>query len=356
MKIMHVIWGFQFGGAETMLVDIANRQCIRNEVEIVLINNDLNENLLAQLDPKIHITRINRPLKSRNLRYVIRLNVHILFSKADIIHFHQDNIIRYLPVRFLKRNLCLTIHSVEIIASDISKYNYVFAISDAVRKVVNQQTGINPPVVLNGIDIQQFNRTKKKKNDAIFRIVQTGRLNHSIKGQHISLKAIHQLVNKYHYRDVHLDMIGEGDSEQYLKELAGQLQINEYVTFLGLRDKNYIRDHLTDYDLFVQPSFWEGFGLTLVEAISAFTPMLVSNVDGMNTITNNGELAYTFEPGNVDDYADTLYQIIQLPPVERENLAQKAYHYAVQHFDISSTVENYRKYYEKIVSGTFQKI
>jgi len=350
MKIMHILWGLKYGGAETMLIDIINRQCLEHEVELLIVNQDIDPNLLSQINPQIKIRKINRPIKSKNPFYILKLNFLLLFSKVDIIHSQMDNIIKYFPFYSLKNNLCLTVHCVRLGYKGIYKYNHIFAITEEVHNSVKKQTGIEAKVVHNGIETKKFNVKKINITDGKFNIVQIGRLDHLHKGQHLTLSAIHQLITQYHYMDIHLDVIGEGESEKYLKELADSLNINAYVTFLGNRTKEYIRENLTNYNLLVQPSLWEGFGLTIIEAMSSMTPTLISNVDGMKTASRDGAFSYTFQSGDVEDYAEKLYRIIQQPAKEREMLAEKAYKYVCDHFDISITVANYLEQYRQIIS------
>jgi len=351
MKIMHILWGLKYGGAETMLIDIINRQCLEHEVELLIVNREIDPDLLSQINPQVKIRKINRPLKSKNPFYILKLNLVLLFSKADIIHSQMDDIVKYFPFYFLRKNLCHTIHCVRLGYKGIHRYNHIFAISDEVKESARKQTGVEAQVVYNGIETQKFNLEKRNISGGKFHLVQIGRLDHLHKGQDLTLRAIHSLITQYNYTAIHLDVIGVGDSEKYLKELADNLNINAYVTFLGNRTKNYIKENLTHYDLLVQPSLWEGFGLTIVEAMSAMVPTLISNVNGMKTTSLNGTFSYTFQSGNVEDYAEKLYHIIQLPAIERETFAKKAHQYACDHFDISITVENYLKHYRQIISN-----
>ncbi|MDR1783814.1 MAG: glycosyltransferase family 4 protein [Dysgonamonadaceae bacterium] len=347
MKITHVLWGLRYGGAETMITDIANLQSEDNDVSVLLINNDIDEDLLSALKPSIRVIRLNRPLKSCNPLYIIRLNLFILMSDADIIHFHQDNIIRYLFIHKLKKNLCLTVHDLQLDIKEVRQYNFVFAISAAVRKNLENKTGIEAPIVWNGIDTARFFQ-KMKKNNKIFKIIQTGRLFHRHKGQHLTLEALSILVYKYGFTNVHLDITGWGPSEEYLRQLAENLKISEYVTFTGVKSKDYLREHLADYDLLVQPSLWEGFGLTVCEAMCAMTPVLTSDVEGLKVFAGEDVTKFTFHSGDVEDYASKLFEIINLPEAEREQIAQNARDFAVKNFDISTTVKNYQIEYEKI--------
>jgi glycosyltransferase involved in cell wall biosynthesis len=332
-----------------MLIDIVNGQCRNHTIEILLINDDVDESLLKLIDTSITITRINRPLKSKNPFYVLALNYRILFSRADIIHFHQENTIRYLPVRFLKRNICLTVHSTAMDVAEVKQFKFIFSISEKVKEEVRYKTGKEAVLIPNGTNISSFDR-KKDYDPNLFKIVQIGRLDHLQKGQHIAVRAFHQIIKKQGCLHVSLDFIGEGDSETYLRNLSNQLNINSYITFVGNQSKEYIRKHLSSYDLLIQPSIVEGFGLTVLEAMSAMVPTLISNVDGMQTISNNGELSYVFQSGNADDLAQKIISIIQLSEVERKALSVKAYDYVSAHFDIALTVDNYLNNYETILS------
>ena len=59
--------------------------------------------------------------------------------------------------------------------------------------------------------------------------------------------------------------------------------------------------HLTDYDLFVQPSRWEGFGLTVAEAMAAGVPVLVSEGQGPAEVTQGSRYGWLFANGDADD-------------------------------------------------------
>lgn len=343
---MHILWELRYGGAETMLVDIANLQSLDNEVEVLIINNDIEVSLFETLNERIKVKKINRPAQNYNPFYILKLNAIIAFSNADVFHFHHNNLINYIPASVLKKNRCLTVHCLD--TQYIRRYDHVFAISEAVKKMIKQETGIDASLVENGVDINRFRKQKNKQN-TVFRIVQIGRLAHEYKGQHLSLSAIDLLVNRYNCKNIHLDIIGWGVSEKYLKDMAKHLNITDYVSFLGMRDKNYLGEHLADYDLLVQPSLWEGFGLTIIEAISALTPTLLSNIDGMNTVSQDGKYTYTFKNNDVEDYAENIYKIINLPSEKREEMAEKAYNFALDNFDIAITVKKYLALYEQII-------
>lgn len=60
MTVIHCIWSFEVGGAETMLVDIVNRQCRTDRVFVVIVNNIYDKNLLGTIAPDVEVVRLER--------------------------------------------------------------------------------------------------------------------------------------------------------------------------------------------------------------------------------------------------------------------------------------------------------
>ena len=82
-------------------------------------------------------------------------------------------------------------------------------------------------------------------------------------------------------------IVGSGEQEIELIELAAQLGIAKNVVFTGFqRGKNW-RDAFAVGDLFVMPSISEPFGLTPLEAIGYGTPTLISKQAGVAEVLNN---------------------------------------------------------------------
>jgi glycosyltransferase involved in cell wall biosynthesis len=342
------MWNAIYGGAETMLADIISQQVLHHQVELVVINDLINKEFLDSISSKAKIILLKRSLKSKNPLPIIELNRLVLSSQADIIHFHQDNIIHYLPVRRWKHNLCLTVHSVEIDVEDVKKYNHVFAISPAVRDRVQELSNVNPTLVVNGININKF-----VKKDALawlqtpkrpFKIVLIGRLT-PLKGHSLLLNAAKGLIVNYNFHEFCIDFIGEGEIREKLLTEINDLGLASKVCMLGSKSKSYIQEHLHEYDLLVQPSLWEGFGLVAVEGMAANVPVLVANIDGLKDVAKDGEMAYVFKPGDVADLAAKIFEIIQLDENEKIEKCKRAFEYASAQYDVSRTAEEYVEEY-----------
>jgi len=261
MKIAHLIYSFTTGGAETMLVDIANEQVKQAEVSIIIINEIFNKTLISKIDKRINVSLINRKEGSRNLFPIIRLNRILLKLKSDVIHCHNHNIIPLL-LPSLKKKSVLTVHDVNINAKYFKLYKKLFAISQIVKEDILNRSSVNATLVYNGICSEKVLQKDKRIESDIFKVVIVSRLQHEKKGQHLAIEAL-KLLKERGITNIQLDFIGSGNSEHYLKNLTVEYGLSDQINFLGLKDREYIYSNLKDYDLLVQPSLYEGFGLTV---------------------------------------------------------------------------------------------
>lgn len=147
----------------------------------------------------------------------------------------------------------------------------------------------------------------------------------------------------------------------YLKGYAINIhQINELANFvrdLGCEDRvvldisnrtnaemNYLYHHA---DLFVSPSLMEGFGLTPVEAALHKVPVIVSNIESLEEVSDG--LFPTFDPNSVESIANTMLKVLQMPPSD-DNLHQIAEHFKCK-YSIEKQVQSYITLINKVVKA-----
>lgn len=343
MRIVHFIFSFQTGGSETMLVDIINEQVRNNTITLIILNDQVNEQLLNQIDGRVKIIKIGRLEKSRNLMPVIRLNWHLFILHPDIIHCHSYSA---AGVIFFKRNILLTAHTINIPVKYHNRYRKIFAISGAVKKDIEKRCNIKPIVINNGIDIKKV-KEKTDYNYSIFKIVQVSRMDHEKKGQHILIEAMNILINQKWISNIKIDFIGDGASFDYLERLVLDYKLEKQINFLGFRDREYIYEHLRDYNLLVQPSLYEGFGLTIVEGMAAKVPVLVSDIDGPAEVVQEGKFGWIFKSGSEVDCANQIFNIIQTTNSQTFfEKVEAAYEYANTSFSIENTAACYSNEYQ----------
>ncbi len=366
MKIVHVFWALTYGGIETMLVNIANEQAkMGNDVTIMLVNNLYERSLVNSLDKNIRLMNMGRKLRSYNLSFIFRLNSALCKIKPDVIHLHGSQLYGFLLCKKLSRVACSTLHALPHGAVRrggilgriplwsamrhvgnvllIDKIPNVFSISHAVHDALKTQYGVESIVVTNGIITRKFKQRSSELPTEEFKIVQVSGLNHEKKGQDLLIRAVAEL----HDKKVSVDFIGVGRSMDYLQALTKELNISEQVRFLGKRTQEYISNNLCNYDLFVQASRYEGFALTVAEAMAANVPLLVSSGQGPAEVCCNGTYGLVFENGNADDLAEKIGYIRERY-TDALRKADKGRKYVTDTYDVSITARRYVEEYKRL--------
>ncbi len=345
MKITHLIFAFNTGGSETMLVDIVNEQCNYAEISIIIINNKYNQSLIKKIDSRVKVYFINRSEGSRNLFKFIKLNALLFNIKSVVVHCHNHNIIPLLFPKF-RETAVLTLHDVGIEIKYLKLYNKLFAISDIVKEDIRKRSSLDAIRIYNGIYAEKIQVKENYSLTETFRIVQVSRLNHLKKGQHIAIDALKILKDKG-IDTIKLDFIGEGESEQFLKDTVSNYKIESQISFLGNKSRDFIYSTLKDYHLLIQPSIYEGFGLTVAEGMAAKLPVLVSDVDGPMEVIENGKCGYYFGTGNANSLATMIEKVMTDYKTNNiQTLVDKAYVRVDEDFDIKKTAKRYYESYK----------
>ena len=312
MKIVHCVYQMETGGCEVLVVDLLNEMSKTNEMHLVILNNQANENLLRQLNQNVKVYCLKRKPGSYNPFPILNLNLLLLKLKPDIIHCHVASMIRLIVLG--KFTFILTIHSVNLSHAFHKRYHYLVAISDAVFKNVRMRCPYPLGQVNNGVPDNVFKKREQYhlgKEERV-KLVQVSRLIHDWKGQDILLRALCKLVYEYKVNNVSVDFIGSGESHQYLKNLASELRLQAHVNFMGEKSRDWLFTNLSGYHALIQPSKYEGFGLTIVEGLRAGLPIVASEVDGPAQILSGHPAGFLFENCNSDSCARQIYHLIDL--------------------------------------------
>ncbi len=343
MKIVHITFGMKLGGLETMLVNIINQQAKSQSVALIVINDLYNADLLFKIDKKVKVILLGRKEKSLSVLPLIRLNIILFGLHADIIHSHAPKIANILLPTFLDK-VVYTVHDVGIPCKYFKRYKYFYSISKCVQNDLLNRCGIHSVLIYNGINVGEF-KQKVKNSPSQFKIIQISRLMHEKKGQHILIKALY-LLKERGYNNISIDFVGEGVSFEYLENLICELNLKENAHLCGARDYSWVRDHLCDYDLLVQPSIFEGFGLTVAEGIAAKVPVLVSANEGPMEIIDNGKYGFYFKNGDIEDCANMIERIMN---EDNAHIVESAWNYINETFNIKITAKKYIEEYKRIL-------
>jgi len=155
-------------------------------------------------------------------------------------------------------------------------------------KVELMQSGIpgdKVSVIYNGVDEGVINlkvESKKTETNNSTVIGSIGRFHYT--------KGYHNLIEAFTYlKDLPISLIlyGDGDEKKQLKELVKQLGLSDKVSFPGYTQD--ITEALEKIDIYIQPSLMEGFGLTVIEAMLAEKPVIVTPVGSLPELVTDGK-------------------------------------------------------------------
>jgi glycosyltransferase involved in cell wall biosynthesis len=130
-----------------------------------------------------------------------------------------------------------------------------------------------------------------------------------VKGLDVLLKAWRQVARCR--TNVHLLIVGRKEDEFHsLSKFVDENGMGDSVTFTGEVNSQQVHKYLGTSDLFVLPSFSEGFSNALLEALSCELPVVVSDVPGLTEAVAHGASGLVFPAGNCDALAACILSLL----------------------------------------------
>jgi len=228
--------------------------------------------------------------------------------------------------------------------------NFIITINDEMRSYFPNKK--NQKLIPLGIDTAYYTPelfpVKLNTND-IFNIISVANLV-PVKGVEVLIKAI----NKLNDTTIKLTVLGDNANEygSYLASLCKDLNIEEQVLFLG--KKTDVRSYIAASDLYVIPTLnegrKEGMPMALVEAMSMGTPVLGSDISGINFVLKDFK-NLLFEAGNETLLSKKILDLKMLSVPERIKLGKKLRVYVMENFNYENFIEAHQKLYNELIKS-----
>lgn len=209
------------------------------------------------------------------------------------------------------------------------------AVSKDARELVNRYFKGECEILFNGIEIDQYSpRDGVAKENAIFFV---GR-HEPRKGLQVLLEAVEKMPD-----DVRVWVASDGPETESLKEKFAHLSKVEWLGRISDEEKI---DRLQRSSVFCAPSLrGESFGVVLLEAMAAGTPVVASGLDGYKNVATHDVDSLLVEPGNVDALVSALSRVIVDPRLSARLVAAGRERAAT--YSMDSLASHYEALYHK---------
>ena len=188
-------------------------------------------------------------------------------------------------------------------------------------KYADKIISVNNIIDIDGVREKGLDIPTVKFSADCFNIVSCGRLSHA-KGMDIAVDACAKLVADG-FTGFHWYIVGGGPEESALREQIMRLGLEDCVSLLGMQSNPY--PYIRCADLYVQPSRFEAFGLTIREAQVLAVPVLSTRTDGSAELISDGETGLLCE-SDADSIAAAIIRLYNAPKLRKSIQAELQNH------------------------------
>lgn len=135
-------------------------------------------------------------------------------------------------------------------------------------------------------------------------------------------------------QEFQLPIVIIGNGGQYKKEVlnfAAEHQLSHRLILLSnVGDSKVLQAFYQNARIFIYPSFYEGFGLPVTEALLCKTPVITSSISSLPEA--GGKAAWYISPDRPDEITETIKNILTMPQSQLEERGEQGMLYAKQKF------------------------
>lgn len=354
-KIIFVTKALWIGGIETALVNLLKYfNYDKYDVTLLVLKAELD--MLDQIHPKCHVLIADREqMVSFQEPYKYKRLYHLTEEPEHASGFHKIMmwsvpVIRWIEnrfyIRYIRKMMRQEKYDTAVIYSDVAGETAVRAIKadkylmfyhhgamrhvyhdkiayEKCEKIItvseNQEKALkkfNPRYANKVIAIHNLiniDEIRKKSQDSVeevfdktkFNIVSVGRVSHE-KGMDLAVKACSKLVARGK-NNIQWWIVGDGPAMGEVRETITKLHMEQCVITVGMKSNPY--PYIRKADLYVQPSRFEGYPMSILEALVLGQPVVSTNNGGAAEILCEG-MSGILEPVDAEKIASGIESLL----------------------------------------------
>jgi phosphatidylinositol alpha-mannosyltransferase len=249
-------------------------------------------------------------------------------EKFDIVHIHEPLMPMFALTasRFSPSTTIGTFHAYnegrgrgymfwkKVLNRGAIRLNGRIAVSEPAKHFANRYFKGDYRVIPNGLDVDRFSspvpRPTVLKEDAM-NLLFVGRVNEPRKGLRFALGAYSLL--KWEYPNLRLIVAGAGVPDRESYRIMGERSLDD-VVFVGPVSDEELPGYYQNADIFLAPNTGkESFGFIIIEAMSASTPIVASNIPGFASVMTNGREGLMVPPMDEAAMVEAIKRLIENP-------------------------------------------
>lgn len=342
MKILQIITLCELGGAQSVVVNLANELC--KEHEVIVAAGEGDGKMWTMLSPSIQQEQckyLKRALSPINdLRTIFTFWQLYNKYKPDIIHLHSSKAGMLGRIAFPTKKIIYTVHGFDSIRLAYRKF---LPIERIMQKACKAIVGVSKydekhmamENITNNICTIYNGVYEPATNQNTFHIANSDRKKILCIARISKQKKV-DLFCEIAKELPEFDFIWIGNQHKIEKQ-------QDNLFFLG--NIPNAAAFCREVDLFILPSNYEGLPMVIIEAMSCSLPIVASNVGGISEIVRNGENGFTVE-NDPNLFAEKIRMILNDSNLYN-NFAANSYQIFKNELTVKKMVDAYIKIYKK---------
>lgn len=366
MKILHVIESLEVGGAEMVVVQLANQMAISHDVSVCCVKKV--GPLQERLSDRISVCCLHKK-EGNDFRIPLAIASHVKAESFDVVHSHNWGVFfdSVLGARFGgARSIVHTAHGNFLpypnsMSGKIKKHirramdkfasfflDELVTVSSYIRGQIIGFLGLDPKkisTIYNGIALNDFGRnvnSDQRQNNGEIVFTAVGRLA-SVKNYPMLIRAF-AVAQEQTETKLKLWFVGDGPERKDLERLTTQLGIIDSVTFMGFKDN--IKEILLDSDVFMLTSHYEGVSIALLEAMATGLPVIATSVGGNVEVVVDKQSGILIPDNDIKNCVAAMVKMAN-DEILRRDFGNNASERVGQIFNLDNTVHKYLAIYSR---------
>lgn len=341
MRILQIITLSELGGAQSVVINLANNLSKNHEVIVAAGEGDgkLWQMLCSNIkqEPCKHLKRALSPLND----FLTIIDFWRLYRKykPDIIHLHSSKAGMLGRMAFPSKKVIYTVHGFDSIRLAYRKF---LPIERMMQRFCKAIVGVSKHDEIN-LKQEGIYRNVHCVYNGISRLTVSPDVRFALPDQYVKTILCIARLSLQKKSDLFMS-VAELLPQYAFVWIGNQSEVNEHpdnVYFLG--NISNAGAYCSIADLFILPSNYEGLPMVILEAMSFGKPVVASNVGGISEIVMNGRNGFTVE-NNPGSFAEKITYIL-----ENESVYQSFSTHSLKRFDkdltVAKMVESYLNIY-----------